>query len=139
MTLDIVPLENAHLDRMGVPSTLERRSYFSLGSVAYCVLADGEPVFAGGIVQMQWNRGEAWILNTAWFRSHVKTCLKIMQKWLPSMASSYGFKRVQATCIEGTKSSLIRMMGFSYEGKLQKYGPNGEPCRMYARIFEEAK
>lgn len=74
MNIDIVPLTAAHLEILPLPEGLDRRSYFSKGSAAYCVLADGVPVLAGGVVNLKWRRGEAWILPTPFFRSHLKTC-----------------------------------------------------------------
>jgi len=111
-------------------------AYFSRGSVSLCLLVDGEPVFAGGIVNMQWHRGEAWILPTPFFRLHLKTCLRELLRRLPRLAADGGFVRVQATCVKGISASLIEHLGFSREGTMRKFGPNGEICDMYARIFE---
>lgn len=140
MRTEIVPLNSELLDILleDAPPSLQQaelhRAYFSPGSTAYCLLADGVPVFAGGIVNLQWHRGEAWILPTRFFREHLKTCIKALRAHLPIVAR--GFVRIQATCVEGTSSSIIRLLGFTYEGTMQKFGPNGEPCRMYSRVFE---
>lgn len=129
--IELVPLTTAHLAKLPTPKGLDTRSYFTPGSVAFCLLADGEPVFAGGIVNLQWERGEAWMLPTPYFRSHLKTCFHAMKSMLPFMADEYGFRRVQATCIAGQSSSLFRNLGFFHEGSLARYGPNGERCDMY--------
>ena len=76
------------------------------------------------------------MLPTRFFRDHVKTCLKMMKQWIPVMASEGQFRRVQATCSIISPSEWFRVLGFLYEGTLAKFGPNGESCMMFARVFE---
>jgi hypothetical protein len=142
MCLETVALEPEHLAKLieGAPASMSEmlgRAYFSEGSASYCLLLDGAPVFAGGIVNQQWHRGEAWILPTPFFRKHVKTCFRIVRKMLPQIAVDNGFVRVQAVAAAGVCASLFEHLGFGYEGKLKCFGPLGEDCRMYARIFGE--
>lgn len=134
--IEIVPLTYAHLQNFDLPDGLDTRAYFTPGSVARCVLDDGVPVFCGGIVNMEWMRGEAWILPTPYFRSHLKSSLRIMRDAIPGMARSHHFHRVQATCVENISASLFRVLGFRFEGTLAKFGPHGETCDLYSRIFE---
>jgi hypothetical protein len=112
------------------------RAYFSPGSAAYCLLLDGVPVFAGGVVNQEWHRGEAWILPTPFFRQHVKTCFRIVQKMLPEIAAEKGFVRVQAVVSDGVSIALFEHLGFAYEGTLKHFGPLGETCRLYAKFFD---
>jgi hypothetical protein len=145
MALETVVLTPEHLAKLieGAPEPLVSmadmlgRAYFSAGSASYCLLQDGDPVLAGGIVNQQWHRGEAWILPTPFFRSHVKTCFRLMKKMLPQLAVDYGFVRVQAAAVERVSVSLFEHLGFEYEGMLKRFGPGGENCRMYAKIFGE--
>ena len=139
MNFILVPLSHEHLDRLGDISHELRQSYFSDGSISYCLLADGQPVFAGGIVNLQWHRGEAWILPTPWFHTHIKTCYKYMVRALPTLAALGHFRRVQATCSISVSPLLFRHLGFYSEGILNAFGPNGETCHMYARLFEGHK
>jgi len=110
-------------------------NYLSSGSIAYCLLDSKEPVFAGGIVNNKWNRGEAWILPTPFFRKHVKTCFRYMRDLLPVMSEDGNFKRIQATCAINISTLLFDHLGFKYEGTLASFGPNGEQCHVYARLF----
>lgn len=135
--IEIVPLTQELLDQV-IPEILALelgRSYFSQGSAGLCLMADGEPAFAGGIVNLQWRRGEAWILPTPFFRSHVKLCLKSLREHLPRLAEDLGFERVQATCVQGVSAKLFMHLGFEYEGTMRKFGPNGETCQMFSRIM----
>jgi hypothetical protein len=137
--IEIVELTNEHLDKLlqGAPPELlaVRHAYFSPGSAACCLLRDGEPVFAGGIVNLEWHRGEAWILPTRFFREHIKTCLRALAYFLPILARNSGFVRVQATCVRGCSARLFDHLGFTYEGTMKSFGPKGETCSMYARII----
>jgi hypothetical protein len=144
LTMEIVALTPDYLDALlgdasaSLQSAQLARAYFSPGSVSCCILVDGEPVFAGGIVSLQWNRGEVWILPTRFFRSHVKSCFQAMRKNLPGMVAEGGFRRIQATCVKGSPSAWLRLFGFTFEGEMRAFGPNGEDCSMFSRIFEES-
>ena len=142
MNVEVVPLNLEYLGRLMVGADQSllaaqlERAYFSPGSVALCLLADGEPVFAGGIVNMQWNRGEGWFIPTQFFRAHVKVCLRSLREYIPRMAVENGFVRLQATCVKGVSFRILQCLGFEYEGTMKKFGPNGETCDMFSRIFE---
>ena len=135
MHCKIVRLNHEHLDRLGVNNPELRQAWFSDGSLSYCLMCDSLPVFAGGVVNMQWRRGEAWLLPTPWFRSHIKTCLRKMRDVLPVLAIEGNFKRIQVTCAITVSPLLFRHLGFCSEGVLKAFGPNGETCHLYARLF----
>ena len=141
MEYKITALSSEHLDKLlpqaklGVDATALRLTYFSPGSVSYCLLADGKPVFAGGIVNLMWCRGEAWMLPTPFFREHVRDCFRRIKDIIPLMAKEGSFKRVQSTCAITVSAILFKHLGFKYEGTLSRYGPSGEDCFMYARLF----
>jgi hypothetical protein len=135
MRLGTSVLTHAHLSSFFLPEGTDCRAYFSEGSVAWVLLDNGKPVFAGGIVNLRWNRGEVWILPTPFFRKHVKTCFRKMLECLPEMARIGHFQRVQATCVQGMSAKWLRVFGFTFEADLRKFGPNGEDCQMWSRIF----
>lgn len=142
MQIEIVSLEPAHLEKLmpflpydSVMRETLARAYFSDGSIAHCLLSEGEPVFAGGIVNMQWRRGEAWIIPTPFFKSHVKTCYGVLKEILPKLALRQNFRRVQAVCTSSLSEVLFLHLRFKYEGTMTAFGPGGEDCLMYARIF----
>ena len=139
MDCKVVPLTREHVDYLDWPrgAILEdtKKSYLSEGSVAYCVLADGVPVFAAGVVNMQWQRGEAWILPTPFFRRNIKRCYRYVRDILPLASVEGNFRRVQATCAVTVSTLLFTHLGFDYEGTMKGFGPNGETCHMYAKVF----
>ncbi len=135
-------LQAAHIDHLlkqlpGMPTLGLVDAYLSPGSLAYCLIDNKEPVFAGGVVNLQWKRGEAWILPTPYFRTHVKTCYEILRDMLPVMAVEGNFRRIQATCSVMFNTNLFRHLGFNHEGIIRHFGPNGEDCFMYSRVFNK--
>lgn len=133
MSFELANLKIAHLEKLQVPF---QESYFSRGSAAYCLLADGDPVFAGGVVNLQWNRGEAWITPNAFFHRHLRFCFRLLKNMLPEIAASKKFRRIQAVCSVDVSGKLFLRLGFEYEGTLECFGPLGEQCRMYAKVFQ---
>jgi hypothetical protein len=141
MVTKVVGLNTGYLAKLIQGSEIEkleeelRLSYFSKGSVSYCLLANGEPVFAGGIINMGFRGGEAWMLATPFFHENVKICYRTLRTMIPKAADVGGFKRVQAVCTVMTSTVLFKHLGFEPEGLLKRFGPNGESCHLYARFF----
>lgn len=138
MNFKVVHLSPEHLSKFGVATDSEQAmAYFSDGSLAYCLLGNGEPVIAGGVVSMHWKRGEAWLLTTNLFYKHVRVCYKFIRDIIPYMSVEGNFKRIQATC-DINKCASYRMfehLKFQHEGTLESFGSEGETCFVYARIF----
>ena len=112
------------------------KSYLSAGRAAYCVVDRAVPVLAGGIINLQWRRGEAWILSTSLARDHGRAILKMIKDTLPKLAVMYGYRRVQATSVLDN-ARLFSILGFELEApELRYFGPAGETARLYARFFE---
>jgi hypothetical protein len=141
MVTKVVPLNSEHVAKLVAGTPLEdlkealKESYFSKGSVSYCLLANGEPVFAGGIINMGFRGGEAWMLPTAFFHSHLKICYRVLRSMIPHAAMLCGQKREQANSTVTTSTILFEHLGFKPEGVLKHFGPNGESCHLYARFF----
>lgn len=137
MEIKVEPLTRSHLRKLlnGPMASALKKAYLSKGSVAYCLVADGVPVFAGGVVNMHWRRGEAWMLPTPFFRNNIKTCYRYSKEILPLLSVEGNFKRIQATCSIMVSTLLFEHLGFESEGVLQHFGPNGETCHMYAKVF----
>lgn len=138
MQTELVPLDLNNFVK--VPGSCDippdiRMAYFYGRSISYCLLADGIPVVAGGVIDQLWNRGEAWVLPNPWFYSHMRICFRYMRDIIPVMAIVGGFKRIQCTCPTTVSASLFEHLGFTFEGVMAHFGRNGERCYMYAKIF----
>jgi hypothetical protein len=110
------------------------RAYFSPGSTAYCLVIQKVPIVAGGIINFGWNRGEAWLLTSSLFYQYRKTSFKAIKQMFPGLAAIGKFRRVQAVCWNGSEI-LFQHLGFKKEATLEAYGPNGQTCDIYARLF----
>ena len=109
-------------------------AYMSTGSVACTFLKDDVPVFCGGIINLGWKRGEAWLLISKNFYKHRKTAFRSIMQMLPILAKSNGFRRVQAVTLDG-EGEMLKIFGFEYEGFLRSYGPAGQDVFMHSRVF----
>ena len=139
---EIVPLTPEHLDKLleGAPELLAAqlgRSYFSPDSLALCLVIDGEPCFSGGLVSLQWHRAEGWVLPSPFFRQHLRVCLREIKRELPRLAAKGGFRRIQATCVCGLSGKLFKHLGFEFEGIMKSFGPKGEDCEMWSKVFSK--
>lgn len=136
--MQVIKLQPAHIDcilKQFPELPVDPKVYFSPGSFGYCIVENNEPVFAGGIVKLQWRSGEAWILPTTYFRKHIRICFKVLRDMLPMLAKEGKFARVQANCSIMISTSLFRALDFEYEGVMRRFGPNQEDCFLYSRVF----
>lgn len=111
-------------------------AYLSPGSIAVTMLAHGSPVACGGIINVGWHRGEAFVLSSSQSWAYRKSMVKEMMRRIPEMAITGGFCRVQATCFSAGREKFFRALGFELEGNLKRFGPNGEDADVYACLFD---
>ena len=107
------------------------------GGPAYTLVIDGEIVGCAGVVLMDWNRGEAWTLLSSLFYKYKKTVFKAIKNNLESIINDKKLRRVQAIVYDGTEKicgNFLEHLGFSWEAKHRKYGPNGEDVHIYAKV-----
>ena len=110
------------------------QAYQSKGSLAYTLMIDDKPIVCGGIVNMNWRRGEAWLLSSSEFLKHKKTSWRILKQLFPYLAKQGGFRRIQST--SKIESSFLEHLGFKYEAKLEAFDPDGNDVFLYKRIFK---
>lgn len=150
MKHEIVPLQESHIREIiarnklvGVclPESLSVdelvQVYLFPGSPASCLLVDDKPVAAGGIINLKWHRGEAWLLIAQDARKHFRAIIRLTKELLTTYAKSSDFHRIQATSYWNESRRLLTMFGFTPEGILKHYGPQGESAVIYARFFNE--
>ena len=113
-------------------------SYQSPGSLSFTIMKDSEIIACCGIVNFQYNRGEAWMIPAYRFRENAFSVLKLFKAMLPTVAAQGGFRRIQATGFNNDQDKYFEILGFEKEGVLKSYGPQGEDVTMYAQVFEGA-
>jgi len=114
-------------------------AYTSPGSVAFTVKCINVPIVCCGIVNMQWRRGEAWIVLSGLFMKYKFSVMKLLKRNLEKVAMSGHFIRVQSTSLSDDRDRYFRFLGFEKEGTLKGYGPNNEDVGMYSLIIKAAE
>jgi len=106
---------------------------------AYTLAIKDEIILCGGVMLIGWQRGEAWTLFAKNFRKYPISCFKACKWVIAEAIREHKLRRVQAViepCIDRARE-FIERLGFTQEGTLRRFGPEGEDFAMYAKIVEE--
>jgi len=125
--------------KLPIPEEKLIQAYLSPGSFAFTLLCNSEAIVCGGIINLDWNNGEAWLLNSAEFHNYPKTAFEYTKAGLALLAKQGKFKRVQAhSFLEHSNCVLLKHLGFTMEALcLKNFGPLGENVSLFAKIFPE--
>jgi len=98
---------------------------------------DGTIIACGGVVVLWRGVGEAWGLTTKLVESYRILYYKTTKTMIESVAQSFNLHRVQATIPVGHEHAarFIMRMGFTREGLMKKFGPDGHDFIMFGRVF----
>ena len=102
---------------------------------AFTLMIDDVPEACGGIAMIDDTFGECWVLIP---RSvHGIIVYRAILRGLNFLIARHNFRRVQAFIVEGFEKGfrLVKKLGFVFEGRLEKFGPNGETLHLYAKVF----
>ncbi len=141
--IKIVPLKESHVleilkDRTMSPNVSREdliKTYLSPGSLSSTLIIDDVPIVCGGIVNLNWKRGEAWILTSSLFNQYKKTCYKAVKTMLEVMSKTGNFVRVQSLVEPNSLNcKMIKRLGFEFEGVLRRYGPDNQDLWLYGRF-----
>ena len=108
---------------------------------AYTIYDDRTPVMAGGIVKLWGGVGEVWLYLSPWFETHHKTAYKaIKQCWSDALKTNY-FTRIQTPVCAALPANvrLIEHFGFSWEGTMRKWGPEGHDYHIMALVSDNGE
>jgi hypothetical protein len=111
-------------------------AYTSPGSLARTLMVNDMPCACGGIMNMGWNRGEAWLLDGPFTFLHPIALVKSANSVFLRLASLGNFRRVQATCFTEAREGFFRLLGFEYECSMKSFGPSGQQAYIYVRVFQ---
>jgi hypothetical protein len=133
--IEVVALTYAHLLQMGEIDLTQNSRH--MAGPAFCMLADGEPVAAGGIVRQWDNVGKGWTLHTERARSSfflMRNATRIVKTLAPIVRDAMGLERLEAeTWAQPKYCSWLSHLGFVAEGVMRKY-KNGEDFMRFAWI-----
>jgi hypothetical protein len=97
----------------------------------------GVLVGAGGLAPVWRGRAEAWLLvSRIAERRSVVAALRLARDWLDAMQREPPFRRVEifVRWKEPWRESFAAALGFALEGRLARWGADGEDHAIYARI-----
>lgn len=99
------------------------------------------PVFAGGVIILWPGVGEGWLHLSKWFELHPFSAFKIVRAQMHRIIDDYGLRRVQAPIHSAMPANirLVKHLGFSEEGTLRRWGPDGADYVLFSLIVEESK
>jgi hypothetical protein len=110
-------------------------AYTSPGSFARTLMRNNMPIASAGIMNLEWRRGEAWLLDGPYTQLHPFALVKAISRGMLELASIGEFRRVQATCFTEARERFFKLLGFEYETSLMSFGPQGQTAYIYTRIF----
>lgn len=103
---------------------------------SFTMICDGRVIACGGVYVLWEGVGQVWLLPSKHLSRYPVAAVRTIKRMLDAMVESHNFHRLQA--IISTKLDVgprwIEMLGFTREGVLGKYTPQGTDYLMYARI-----
>lgn len=123
MKTELVMLKLSHLLDMG--ETDAQQNGLRMRGPGFCLLADGEPVAAGGILRLWDNVGKAWTIHTERARDSALIMRRIQRHvvhQIPLVRDAMGLERLEAeTLMQPKFCSWLSHLGFLFEGEMRKY------------------
>lgn len=103
---------------------------------AFTLLVNNEPIACAGIALQEWSKAEAWAIFSSEFRNYKFIIYKFIKKGLAAAFHEHKLVRIQATIDPRYPENVpwIEKLGFEYEGRLRKWGPEGQDFLMYSRL-----
>lgn len=136
--LDIIYRNQREGLTSGVPSVSPKKvvKIWGKSKDSYTMMKDGVPVFCAGVVDIGWQRGEAWTLVSRLFYENKKVCYRVVKNFLKYCFENNQYQRIQSVISPDLDAgeSWMRHLGFTKEGTLRKFGPNNEDVVMYSRV-----
>lgn len=118
MKTELVTLKLAHLAALG--ETDGTRNVIRLSGPAFCVLAEDQPVAAGGIARLAAHRGVAWVLLTD--RAHSSALLlrrihRYVKTQFPLIRTACGIYEIDAEADENNPQACAWLEYFGFKRK----------------------
>jgi hypothetical protein len=144
--MKLIPFEVSHLDQVVLAEFDEiqnivgtnAKQLFDNASDNYMAMTgvddDDEVVFIVGVNQLWPKVYEAWLFVSTKFYKLKLSSIKLIKTLLYDLKVSIGFNRVQADIrADITKNiDFIKFFGFNFEGRMLKYGLDGETYLRFA-------
>jgi hypothetical protein len=129
--IDLLRAQGVQSAQLGEVSIVPATSVIQPPGPALTVFDQDRVVLCGGVIMQAPGRGECWALMTEgagkymhWLHFAAKRFISI-QRW----------RRLEASVPQGFGQGCrwVKLLGFSFEGELKNYGPQGETYLRFAR------
>jgi len=138
--MEVRPLQPEDLEKLRTEAVEDIKSYpeFDYGEFAWSAWDKGILIGAGGVRIFWEGVSEGWLIisRNSPDESKVRLVLAFRKK-LKELIEEHGLWRVQATVSAKFEKgiSLLRTLGFEYEGTMRKYAPDGSDMMIYAKVI----
>jgi hypothetical protein len=145
----IVPYEKYHGDQMvefGLNNKLmdidasfsENRIDTKIHGLSFSLLADNNPILAGGIIPMWDGVAEGWVMASHGVHNHKIKAASAVKKRLDLLCKNNKVWRLQTAVKEEFKTGVrfAEWLGLKNEGLMTKYGPDQTNYYRMAKIYE---
>jgi hypothetical protein len=105
-------------------------------------MCEGEKILAiAGVAPLWKGVGTVWTLISDEAREHGMRLSMGVYRLVNMLHVERGYWRLQATTVRGDEPARLWIvgLGFSYEGTMVAYGPDGMTHDMYARVREQCQ
>ena len=118
-------------------SYTETRIDTKVFGLSFTLLADNNPILAGGIIPLWDGVAEGWVIATEDVWNYPLSVAKAIRKDFARVAKENNITRVQSAIrkdfFEGQR--FAEWLGLEKEGLMRKWGFDGSDQYMYARLF----
>jgi hypothetical protein len=102
---------------------------------AWTGFSDDAPAACGGIVTHWQGVGEAWLFTSDLIMRHKIAFCCAARFFLDAMQQDGGFHRISACVnVDHPHDSMMKFLGFQFEGLMEQYGPDRANYALYARL-----
>lgn len=133
----LMDLSGNHVDEMfSMPNGIENLETAAADGDAFTLMYDGRVMCVGGVHNIWPGCGQVWLIPSVYALQHPMVFARQVRRILDVMIETHQLHRVQA--LINTKLApgerWIEMLGFTKEGVLRKYSPQGNDYFMYGRV-----
>ena len=143
----IVPFDMAHVNLMDLkeeyvdevfrtPAGLEQLEIAAEAGDAFTLMHDGRILCVGGVSNVWTGVGQVWLIPSQYVNDYSLIFVKYVKNFLGSMMKSHGLHRMQAVISAELPNGQkwITKLGFTKEGLMAHYSPNGIDYYLYAKL-----
>ena len=130
--------DRLELAQIGDP--VERGVAYAAAGPAFTGLREGRVAFCLGAVELWPGVGEAWSVTSALIETLPVSFHRLVLRMLDEQQAHHHCRRLQASVRQdhGVSVRWLHRLGFTYEGRMEAYGPDGSAHLRFARFRDDS-